>query len=129
MNQRVLKLWIKALRSNIYNQGHNYLRRKNKFCCLGVLVDLYIKEHNLEWHYAVGSIDNLYEFGSSSSTLPAKVIQWAGLSCSDPVVYHDGFRYTLSLLNDCHCMSFNKIAKILRDNYETRNPNKALQCS
>lgn len=32
--------WLEALRSGKYEQGHYDLRRKNGYCCLGVLCDI-----------------------------------------------------------------------------------------
>ncbi len=59
MNQRIQKLWIAALTSGNYEQGHNRLRESNagdfdtpmevgdyRWCCLGVLCDLYAQEHD-----------------------------------------------------------------------------------
>lgn len=42
MNPEIKALWLKALRSNTYSQGHSMLRNNlNQFCCLGVLCDIY----------------------------------------------------------------------------------------
>ena len=49
MNQEIKKRWIEALRSGEYQQGKESLFHCGKFCCLGVLTDLYIKEHGLQW--------------------------------------------------------------------------------
>ena len=35
------KRWLEALRSGKYEQGTDALRREEKFCCLGVLCDIY----------------------------------------------------------------------------------------
>lgn len=32
--------WIEALRSGKYQQGRNWLNADDKFCCLGVLIDI-----------------------------------------------------------------------------------------
>ena len=52
MNKRVKKLWLKALRSGEYKQGREQLvttlddpNIPDRFCCLGVLQDLYHKEN------------------------------------------------------------------------------------
>jgi hypothetical protein len=34
------KKWVDALRSGKYAQGRNALRKRNRYCCLGVLCDL-----------------------------------------------------------------------------------------
>ncbi len=41
MSRVKFETWLKALRSKKYKQGKSFLRRDNKFCCLGVLADLY----------------------------------------------------------------------------------------
>lgn len=38
--RQVYDLWIKALRSGEYKQGRNRLKRRDRFCCAGVLCDL-----------------------------------------------------------------------------------------
>jgi|SRR5579884_178552 len=43
------KKWVAALRSGEYQQCEGTLRSGDSFCCLGVLTDLYLKEHNLSW--------------------------------------------------------------------------------
>lgn len=136
MHPNILELWLNALESNLYKQGQHYLHRKDLFCCLGVLCDIYIKKHGLEWRHQteqIGTRDGLYEFESSTGVLPAKVVKWAGLSNNDPVVMVNGNRYTLSQLNDTHLYSFGSIANILRDNFlqghESSNQTEVGQCS
>ena len=83
---------VEALRSGDYKQGMRCLRdRDDKFCCLGVGCDLYLKiEGQGAWQ--LDPVDTLttYDFdgGStmlttasrSSSVLPARVMQWLGFS-------------------------------------------------
>jgi hypothetical protein len=50
MDPEVKARWIAALRSGEYKQGCDVLRTLNdEFCCLGVLCDLYAKEHGINW--------------------------------------------------------------------------------
>ena len=58
MNQQIKQRWIEALKSGEYQQGYEALRYNNKFCCLGVLTDLYIKEHGLQWHKAATDLND-----------------------------------------------------------------------
>lgn len=44
MNQEVKKMWVEALRSGEYQQGKHHLNDNGKFCCLGVLCDLAVKD-------------------------------------------------------------------------------------
>jgi hypothetical protein len=74
MNPQIKQKWVSALRSGDYQQGRNYLRTDNGFCCLGVLCDLYIKENNVEWNLANNGQN--YEFQNKESHLPSSVIEW-----------------------------------------------------
>lgn len=40
MKPRLTKRWIKALRSGEYKQGQCYLKKEDKYCCLGVLIEV-----------------------------------------------------------------------------------------
>lgn len=40
--------WLEALESGKYEQGHHYLKRDDRFCCLGVLCDLAGSSHG-DW--------------------------------------------------------------------------------
>ena len=43
MNENAKK-WVKALRSGEFEQGTGYLRKGDKFCCLGVACAVYQDE-------------------------------------------------------------------------------------
>ena len=43
------KAWISALRSGEYKQGQGKLKMADKFCCLGVVTDLAVKEGKGKW--------------------------------------------------------------------------------
>lgn len=111
MNQRIKKLWIKALRSGKYKQGEGYLRRNGdaeRFCCLGVLCDLYRKATGEgEWSDRAFCLPD----GSfSASVLPVRVIEWAGLSAhTDPMNPRLGRVHNASSLND-NGKTFSEIA-------------------
>lgn len=116
MNKKVKKKWLAALRSEEYRQGFGYLRHNSMgqsfYCCLGVLTDLYLKEHNLKW---IGG-----EFGtclpselSSAFYLDIKVQEWAGFTESDASVIIAGEFCSLSYFNDEKKSSFLEIADII----------------
>jgi hypothetical protein len=44
LKPEVREKWVAALRSGEYTQGTRALNRDGKFCCLGILCDLYHKE-------------------------------------------------------------------------------------
>lgn len=83
MKPAIKRLWITALLSGKYKQGKSCLKKGNKFCCLGVLSDLYAKKHNIEWKKE--KYENVKLF-NESELLPSKVMQWAALSRKNPMV-------------------------------------------
>lgn len=89
MNKRIKARWVKALRSGKYKQGINKLKTHDgKYCCLGVLTDLYCKSKKRAW----ASVHN-----GGDETLPVRVQKWAGVDGDNPEVlgeciseYNDG---------------------------------------
>lgn len=89
MNPEVKQLWIKALTSGEYGQGRGLLRDgEDKYCCLGVLCDLYLKSIGGQWKErgvdrwmfeAVPPPEASY-VDESDVDLPDGVRRWAGLS-------------------------------------------------
>lgn len=102
MNERVKKLWVEALTSGEYEQTKGQLRRKDKFCCLGVLEDLHKREIGTKWR----SDDR------QRLVPPRDTCEWAGLTDPDP--RPDGVE-TLTALNDSG-KSFPEIAKLIAEN-------------
>lgn len=111
MNQEVKTKWIVALRSGEYNQTTRRLRRSdNKFCCLGVLCDLYIKETGKGgWLKDDAFLDSKGVKSSSSHT--TEVNEWAGMI--DRVYYNGNDRW-LDGVNDDGA-SFIEIANIIEE--------------
>jgi hypothetical protein len=82
MNAELRKQWVAALRSGAYQQGHGCLyTTRNKYCCLGVLCDLYVQTHK-EVGWELYRDDYWMLFGHPSLPTTA-VMRWAGLSSSD----------------------------------------------
>jgi hypothetical protein len=108
MNQTIKEKWLQALRSKEYEQGRGCLKEEDKFCCLGVLTDLYIKENNLNWSLDDSSC--VYE----KLPVPAPAVRdWAGLEYANPVIKIDKpFPDTLAGMND-HGYSFEEIADVI----------------
>lgn len=116
MNGEVKQKWIDALEGGEYKQGQSVLHAGGRFCCLGVLADLYVKEKDAEWQFKPDSMHNdLYELVHGDMheylDLPQEVQEWSGLDDSDPFV--DGQR--LSRLNDSLSLDFKQIAKRIRE--------------
>ena len=95
MNPEVKQKWIDALRSGEYKQGYGQLCQPNtvRFCCLGVLCELAIKD-GLDVEKRKGETKTFYD--GDIAILPRKVMDWAGLENLDPLV--NGVR--VSRLND-----------------------------
>ena len=106
MNQQVKEKWVSALRSGDYKQTKSCLHKGDGFCCLGVLCDLYGKEHNVEWKLVDAGI--YYEFQDKKAILPLSVIEWAGVEDDNPEICET----PLSRLNDTGS-TFNEIADLI----------------
>lgn len=65
MNEQIKQQWIGALTSGEYNQTTDCLNDGKGMCCLGVLTDLYRKEHGGEWKLSI----NAAKFGEGRYAL------------------------------------------------------------
>ena len=116
MNSRVKKLWTDALRSGEFVQGKGQLLRNDKWCCLGVLCELFRRDTcKGEWV----EISAGHEFvvtrtsgATSAFVLPYPVQDWAGLTAELP----DTPEGNLSCLNDTS-IPFPKIADVIDKYY------------
>jgi len=103
MNPEIKQLWTGALRSETYKQEKGHLRVGDGFCCLGVLCDLYEKQTPGAMWNEQRSDDSVRPFTSpsgerSEAALPYAVQQWAGLEDSNPDVYTEAGRLSMSSL-------------------------------
>ncbi len=86
MKEKIKTLWTEALRSGEYKQGQEQLKtdaakgHKDKFCCLGVLTDLYCKDKGVSWEEATELARNPDEWNKTQaiSYMPECVASWAG---------------------------------------------------
>jgi len=119
MRQDIGRRWLKALRSNDYAQGKNGLRDvDDKFCCLGVLCDLYFEEKGLEWADEITGDDRFYRIpGWGSDFLPKFVQEWAGMKTNDGELSSNEGVTTLSSMND-DGHSFGTIAEMIEENMD-----------
>jgi hypothetical protein len=104
MNKNVKQLWINALQSGEYKQGSGCLlscskEGDKKFCCLGVLVDLFEKEHILTFTKHSSGFGPNHQYA-----LPSIVALWSGVSRRQESI--------LMELNDKE-ISFGSISKII----------------
>lgn len=85
MNQQIKQKWVGALLSGKYKQGMGMLRsRSDKFCCLGVLCDLYAQETGAKWEHSAST--GHYMMGGVDDILPQEVCDWAGIDQSPAVI-------------------------------------------
>ena len=70
IQEKARRLWVRALRSGKYGWGTGELRPdKNKYCCLGVLCEVAIKQ----------GIIGKYNPAAGGLTAYPKVMEWVGL--------------------------------------------------
>jgi hypothetical protein len=113
MNSTIKAQWVAALRSGEYKQGTNYLRKEDRFCCLGVLCDLAVKAKVVSWE-PLPTVD-VWDCGNLLAILPDEVQRWAGLKKGDPEVIVDGSEKgtMLSRANDVLLLKFPAIADLI----------------
>ena len=112
MNEQVKEKWLSSLRSGDYQQTQLKLHTDDGFCCLGVLCDLYGKEHNVEWDLVEDEDHSYYMFQDQTASLPLSVVEWVGVESSNP--YIGGISFTLAEFND-NGYAFNEIADIIQE--------------
>lgn len=114
MKARVHKLWTEALRSGQYMQGTGSLHQRgghdhaDRFCCLGVLCDLALKEGVVK---RVKYDEAIYAYDDDGSHLPISVQKWAGLTSGNVFFSTEPGRSVSAVtLNDDRKVSFPVIA-------------------
>lgn len=131
MKAEVAKKWVRALRSGKYKQGRNALKYKSergvvRHCCLGVLCELYQKDHKrrLFTGKIVESKSNPdlpkgavgIHFAEEDGQLPEAVRKWAGMESIDGslLLSVDDYGYYPSLaeMND-DGYNFKRIADVI----------------
>ena len=120
MNPRIKALWLEALRSKEYPQTKGKLKTEEGYCCLGVLCDLYLKEHSKEWKPSDFIEDDeilSYEIDARENLTPESVVKWAELPCDNPGVMFEDRDYVTDLteLNDSLNMNFEEIAAYIEN--------------
>jgi hypothetical protein len=118
MKKEIAKKWAEALRSGEYEQGTRVLNKYGKFCCLGVLCDLYQKEvGNLNVSKTVwGTI--VYQ--GIERTLPPQVQEWAEIRSPSGQPKYSNIKGARALteLNDAYKLSFDEIAAYIEADWE-----------
>lgn len=90
------RLWVEALRSGQYRQGHSALRNDDAYCCLGVACEVYRQITGAgDWEREDSQTGRqAFRAGRSSSTvvLPKLVQRWLGL-VTEGGTYNDSSLY------------------------------------
>ncbi len=119
MKIEVKEKWVAALRSGDYPRGKGCLSNAGKFCPLGVLCEVAIKE-GLDIHTKqLTPLNGIHSmsYDGEKSFLPWSVSHWCGLSNDSPVVVliKNGSLIPLTALNDTFDYSFEKIADLIEE--------------
>lgn len=94
MNPEIKQRWLDALKSGKYKRGTTRLKvvpvdddEPVRYCCLGVLCDLYVKDHPDTTKWWCNSLEFMDENGVShveEHYLPGVVREWAGIDHWSP---------------------------------------------
>jgi len=116
MNKEVVKKWVDALESGEYTQGKEYLNYHQRFCCLGVLCELALKEGILLEEDKILSESGNCRYEGNGAFLPRKVQHWLGAESCDPFLGKE-IRKSCSTWNDDEGLhkTFPEIAAMLRE--------------
>lgn len=126
MNKDIAREWVDALRSGDYEQTTGQLAERSEdgvysYCCLGVLCEIAVDKGVIPPISGGG-----YGEENTSSDLPYKVRDWAGLDATDPFfdVHIPATHYRIALdhasaasLNDTHSFTFDQIADVIEQNF------------
>lgn len=140
MNREIADKWTAALRSGQYTQTDGCLKRRWEdgscsYCALGVLVDLFKKEHPdevLEDQNGDGSVVYIVDDSVHLQELPERVAKWAGTwdqtarftRTAHPVDWQSRNRsahgqvYTVSDANDFG-LDFHEVADLIDQHRDT----------
>lgn len=99
MKEEIKKKWVEKLRDGSYKQGQKKLctvekGKDTKYCCLGVLTDLAVKEGVIMWNGYLEKDENSVcryvqdiKYGATSGVIPRKVVYWSGLKDENPLLF------------------------------------------
>ena len=111
MKKDIADRWVKALRSGEYKQGRGFLKVKERYCCLGVLCDLYDPKG---WKMVSNLNVSTFKIDHNFSRLSKKVMTWSGMR-NDAGCYE--VNHTLIKDND-RGDSFEEIANTIEKEWE-----------
>jgi len=109
MKPEIKAKWLEELRGGEYKQSRRTLRNSEGYCCMGVLVDIYIKETG-KGSWNSDYLGNYVFEGDSMSeeaVLPQEVMEWAGLHYPNPNIVDNN---PCGKCNDVLELTFDQIA-------------------
>lgn len=120
MNPEIRARWCEALRSGTYQQGRCYLRQGDKYCCLGVLEELRLKEVGSDWiiDWKSEAIYVPQDDPEHQCVLSDSTVEWAGLESHSPYVNDRA----LHAYNDLENKTFAEIADIIDGGQDVKTP-------
>ena len=122
MKPKIKKKWIEDLRSGKFEQGkHNLRSVDDKYCCLGVLCDIYVREQDEDdernnWSKYYADTDTYSVDGRTSFPSP-KILEWAGLNKGTVTLDINGEPVEIIDLNDVEGYSFEQLADLIEEQY------------
>ena len=115
--EKVRRMWVRALRSGKYQKGTMKLRgADNTFCCLGVLCDLAVKQGVIP-EPTLSKREGKYSYAHSTNFLPSVVKDWAGLKTTRGNMSAN-FGTSLANVNDYKYTEFGPIADLIESKPE-----------
>lgn len=110
MKKEIADKWVTALRSGEYEQGIGKLNKDGKFCCLGVLCELAVKDDVV---LPITDSWDLTTYDGEAAWLPNSVVNWSGMKDDNGMFGDD----SLVHMNDSG-KSFEEIAEVIEKNYQ-----------
>lgn len=115
MHKHIVKSWINNLESGEYPKGKYRLKSEDdRFCCLGVLADMYAQEHGVGWVYISSTLFPEGTHYSSDSLLPNEVREWAGIADEERGVHSAAGPQSLYYIND-HNDTFEPVIERIKE--------------
>ena len=103
MKPEIKTKWVEALRSGEYQQGKYKLIENEKYCCLGVLSNLFAKEKGCDFPIEPFEV------------LRFDVVDWSGIDRTNPSLYFEDGHQSLTSLNDFVNLNFKELADLIEE--------------
>ena len=101
MKEELRKQWTAALRSGAYRQGTEYLCSNGRYCCLGVLAEIYNKDQPLEEQQSMGD-----------TVLDGHICDQVGLRTTSGQLFDTDSGISLASLNDGMWLNTREIERL-----------------